>query len=303
MTELTDHKKLHWIGILITFSGAVLFSTKAVLVKMAFRDVKLDVITLLALRMVFSLPFFLLAAWWVRRKEPASLSSRQWLLVFLTGLMGYYVSSWFDFVGLQFISAGLERLILFLYPSFTALINFFVFKQVLGKRQKWALLLTYIGIGIAYYGEFRLDAGNPNFMLGSLAVFACSITYAMYMSGSGRLIPQVGVTRYTAYAMLSATFGVFVHFLLTHQVGETSFTPEIWKFGFLLAILSTVVPSFLISAGMKRIGSNNAAIVSSIGPISTIIQANIFLGEVIHTQQIIGTALVIVGVLLIGWKK
>lgn len=291
------------MGILITFSGAVLFSTKAVLVKMAFRDVQLDVITLLALRMVFSLPFFLLAAWWVRRKEPAALSAAQWRKVFVVGLMGYYVSSWFDFVGLQFISAGLERLILFLYPSFTALINFFVFKQLLGRRQKWALLLTYIGIGIAYYGEFTLDAGNPHFMLGSAAVFACSITYAIYMSGSGRLIPQVGVTRYTAYTMLSATLGIFVHFLLTHRLGDIAFTPEVWKFGFLLAILATVIPSFLISAGMKRIGSNNAAIVSSIGPVSTIIQANIFLGEVIHTGQIIGTILVIAGVLLIGWKQ
>ena len=291
------------MGIMITFSGAVLFSTKAVLVKLAFREVKLDVITLLALRMVFSLPFFLLAAWWVRRKEPAELSAAQWGKVFVVGLMGYYVSSWFDFVGLQFISAGLERLILFLYPSFTALINFFVFKQLLGKRQKWALLLTYVGIGIAYYGELTLDSGNPNFMLGSLAVFACSITYAIYMSGSGRLIPQVGVTRYTAYTMLSATLGIFIHFLLTHRLGDISYTPGVWKFGILLAILSTVIPSFLISSGMKRIGSNNAAIVSSIGPVSTIIQANIFLGEVIHTGQIIGTILVIAGVLLIGWKK
>ncbi|ULQ53519.1 DMT family transporter [Flavihumibacter fluvii] len=289
-------------GIMITFIGAVLFSTKAILVKLAFRDVKIDVVSLLALRMFFSMPFFLLAAWWSAGDKNVQLTRQDWFKVVVLGLMGYYVSSWFDFEGLQYISAGLERLILFLYPSFTALINFIFYKQVLGKRQLWALILTYIGIAIAYYGEFNLDAANQNFLLGSIFVFICSVTYAIYMAGAGRMVPKVGVTRFTAYAMLSATLGIFIHFSCTHPVTDLHLTGSMWKYGLLLAVFATVLPSFLISAGMKRIGSNNAAIVSSIGPVSTIIQANIFLGEKMHAGQIIGTILVIAGVLLIGWK-
>jgi drug/metabolite transporter (DMT)-like permease len=291
-----------YAGIAITFIGAILFSTKAILVKLAFREVKIDVISLLALRMLFSMPFFLVAAWWSSGEAPKPLSLRQWFYVIFLGLMGYYVSSWFDFEGLQYISAGLERLILFLYPSFTALINYFFLKQVLGKRQRWALLLTYIGIAIAYYGELHLDAANPNFFLGSLLVFTCAITYAVYMAGTGRVMPVIGATRFTAYAMLAATLGVLLHFSFTHSFTGLTVETGHWKYGILLAVFSTVLPSFLISAGMKRIGSNNAAIISSIGPVSTIVQANIFLGEPLHGGQVLGTLLVIAGVLLIGWK-
>ena len=292
-----------WAGISITFFGALLFSTKAVLVKLAFRDIKIEVISLLALRMLFSMPFFLLAAWWSSGEQNEQLNWRDWLTIFFLGMMGYYVSSWFDFKGLQYISAGLERLILFLFPSFTALINFFIFKQVLNKRQRWALLLTYLGIAIAYYGEFHLDAANQNFFLGSFLVLICSITYAIYMAGTGRVVKKVGVTRFTAYAMLSATLGIFLHFSYTHTVSDVQIKGKMWLYGILLAIFATVLPSFLISAGMKKIGSNNVAIVSSIGPVSTIFQAYIFLGEQLHTGQILGTLLVIAGVLLIGWKS
>jgi drug/metabolite transporter (DMT)-like permease len=292
-----------WVGLSITFLGAIMFSTKAILVKLAFREVHIDVVSLLALRMFCSLPFFLLAAWWSSGADKDSLSFKEWLTVATLGLMGYYVSSWFDFVGLQFISAGLERLILFLYPSFTALINYFFFKQALGKRQRWALLLTYIGLAVAYYGEINLDAANPDFLLGSFLIFCCSITYAIYMAGTGRMVPKVGATRFTAYAMLSATMGVFIHFAFRHTLQDIHLSGGMWQYGILLAIISTVLPSFLISAGMKRIGSNNTAIVSGIGPVSTIIQANVFLGEKMHAGQIIGTMLVVSGVLLIGWKS
>lgn len=289
-------------GILLVFFGAVLFSTKAILVKLAFREVHLDAVTLLALRMLFSMPFFLAAAIWSRQKGEEPLTQRQWISVVVLGLLGYYLSSLFDFIGLQYISAGLERLILFLYPSFTALINFIWLKQKLSKRQQWALLLTYTGLAIAYVGELRIDQGNPDFLLGSFLIFLCSITYAFYIAGSGKMIPQVGVTRFTAYAMLASTVGVWIHYLLTHSISAVQFTPQIWRYGLLLAVLATVIPAFMISAGMKRIGSNNAAIVSSIGPVSTILQAYIFLGERFHTGQMIGTVLVIAGVILIGWK-
>jgi drug/metabolite transporter (DMT)-like permease len=291
-------------GFLITFTGAVLFSTKAIIVKLAFNSTPVDALTLLTLRMIFSLPFYIGAAWLaIRQVDTASLTQRQWLYVIVLGIFGYYLSSLFDFMGLQYISAGLERLILFLYPTFAVLINTFVFKQPIRRVQQIALLLTYAGIGLAYFGELQIDIHNPNFYHGSLLVFFCAITYSIYIAGSGNIIPTIGANRFTAYAMLAATGGIFIHFLLAGNYEALQHSTGLWGYGLLLAIIATVIPSFLISYGMKRIGSNNVAIISGIGPVSTILQAHFVLGEKIFMEQIAGTALVIIGVLLIGWKQ
>ena len=297
-------KKVSLAGFVITFLGAVLFSTKAIIVKVAFARTEVDALTLLTLRMIFSLPFYLLAAFFISRKEGnVKLTLKQWISVILLGLFGYYLSSLFDFVGLQYISAGLERLILFLYPTFVVLINMIIFKQQISRVQKLALLLTYTGIAIAYIGEIRIDTGNPNFYLGSLLIFLCAITYAIYISGSGKIIPIVGGTKFTAYAMLASTAGVFIHFVVQGNPEALKTGVDLWGYGILLAIVATVIPSFMISNGLKRIGSNNVAIISGIGPVSTIIQAHFILGERIFAAQILGTILVITGVLLIGWKS
>jgi drug/metabolite transporter (DMT)-like permease len=218
--------------------------------------------------------------------------------------MGYYVSSFLDFVGLQYISAGLERLILFLYPTITVLITTYLYKQKISTIQKLALLLTYSGIAIAFFGELKIDTGNPNFYFGSLLIFLCAITYGFFIAGSGQLIPQIGATKFTAYAMTVAAIGVLLHFLINGDFtvinsGNTKF----WLYGILLAVVATVIPTFLISAGLKKMGSNNVAIVSSVGPVSTIIQAHFILGEKIFAAQIFGTVLVIAGVVMIGWKR
>jgi drug/metabolite transporter (DMT)-like permease len=289
-------------GFLFTFLGAVLFSTKAIVVKKAFADIKIDAVSLLALRMLFSLPFYLVAAALARSQEKTRLTNKQWGYIILLGLFGYYLSSLFDFLGLKYISAGLERLILFLYPSFTLFINAVVFKEKIRKVQAIALLLTYSGIAIAYVGEIKLDTGNPGLYWGSFLIFLCAITYAIYIVGSGRMVPQVGVTRFTALAMLTSTVGVFAHFLIKGNYEWANSTSSFWWYGMILGIVATVIPTFLISGGMKRIGANNVAIVSSIGPVSTIIQAHFVLGEEIFTAQIIGTVLVVMGVVLIGWK-
>ncbi len=292
-------------GFGITFLGAVLFSTKAIIVKKAFHDTQIDALSLLTVRMVFSLPFYLATAFFVSRtgQEAARLTTRQWAQIAILGLFGYYISSFLDFEGLQYVSAGLERLILFLYPTFTLLINAKLFKQRTSRLQIVAVLLTYTGIAIAYAGQLRIEAATPSFYWGSLLVFICAVTYAIYIAGSGKLIPTVGATRFTAWAMLASTAGVFVHYLLRGQYALLHSGTEYWGYGILLAIVATVIPSFLISFGMKRIGSNNAAIVSAIGPVSTIIQAHFILGEPVFAAQIAGTLLVIAGVLLIGWKS
>ncbi|HEU0112074.1 MAG TPA: DMT family transporter [Flavisolibacter sp.] len=290
-------------GFLIAFIGALLFSTKAVIVKKAFADVHVDALTLLMIRMLFSLPFYLLTAF-ILWKQPDNkkMNSKEWTAVILLGLFGYYLSSLFDFIGLQYISAGLERLILFLYPSFAVLINAFVFKQKIKRNEVLALVLTYSGIAIAYYGELKIDTSNPNFVLGSFLVFLCAVTYSVYIVGSGRMIPKVGANKFTTYALLTSTAGVFVHYAISgeHQVLKSGM--DLWWYGVLLAVVATVIPTYLLSAAMKKIGSNNVAIISSVGPVFTIIQANYILGEEIFTLQVIGTILVLAGVLLLVLK-
>lgn len=299
-----QNNRITWVGFFITFTGAVLFSTKAIIVKKAFNQIHTDALTLLTLRMVFSLPFYLLAAFITSNaKDNVRMTGRQWITVAILGLFGYYISSFFDFVGLQYISAGLERLILFLYPTFAVLINRYFFKQEMYGRQKIALLLTYIGIAIAYYGELHLDTANPNFYFGSLMVFICAVTYSVYIAGSGRIIPKIGSAKFTAYAMLAATAGIFIHFLCKGSFHTLHSGAGLWGYGLSLAILSTVIPSFMLSDGLKRIGANNVAVIAGVGPVSTIVQAHYVLGEKIFAEQIVGTLLVIAGVLLIGWQR
>lgn len=297
------NKRNYSTGFVISFIGAVLFSTKAIFVKLAFAETDTDAITLLALRMVFALPIYLAVAFlYSNRSTNIKFTNRQWLMVIAMGLTGYYLSSLFDFIGLQYISAGLERLILFLYPTFAVMLNAIFFKKKINKIQAVALALTYVGIGIAFFGELQLDNTNPNFLLGSFFIFLCAVTFSIYLVGSGRLIPLVGATKFTAYAMTAAAIGVLSHYFIAGNTVRHFSTPLI-GYGILLAIIATVIPTFLISNGLKKIGSNNVAIISSIGPVSTILQAHFILGEPLTISQIAGTLLVIAGVLLTGWRN
>lgn len=273
------------------------------IVKKAFAGEQVDALTLLMIRMLFSLPFYVGVAIILWKKNPGTkLTAKQWFVTIALGLFGYYLSSLFDFIGLQYISAGLERLILFLYPSFAVLMNALVFKQPIRRNEVVALLLTYLGIGLAFYGELGLDAANPNFLWGTVLIFLCSITYSAYIVGSGRMVPAIGANRFTTYALLSSTAGVFVHYLARGNYHAFAASIDLWWYGILLAIVATVIPTFMLSAALKKIGSNKVAIISSIGPVSTILQAHYILGEEIFALQLVGTALVLAGVLLLALK-
>jgi len=299
----TTEKSYQLAGFIFAIGGAILFSTKAILVKLAFLHTGIDAISLLTLRMVFSLPFYLIAAWLGTKKEDKTrLSYKQLGWIILLGIFGYYLSSLFDFIGLQYVSAGLERLILFLYPTFAVLLNTFLFKVALKRIQIIALALSYAGIGIAYFAEIKTDFTIPGFYYGSFMIFLCAITYSFYLVGTGKLVQAAGATRYTAYAMLAASVGVFIHFMLTRSVTDIHFSSTLIYYAIALALVATVIPSFLMSAGMKRIGSNNVSIITSVGPVSTIIQAYFLLGEKVLFLQVAGTILVIAGVVLIGWQ-
>ena len=302
MIETAKKNKLVLGGFVITFIGALFFSTKAIIVKLAFAHTHADAVTVLALRMLFSLPFYIAIGLFASNKRSnVYFTKRQWIYIILLGLTGYYVSSLCDFIGLQYISAGLERLILFIYPTLAVVLNAWIFRQRVNRYQKWAMVLTYLGIGIAFWGEMKIDSSNPNFYLGSFFCFLCALTFAVYLAGSGKMIAETGATKFTSYAMIAACGGIFTHYFVTGKTVHHMDADLLW-YGVSLAILATVIPSFLMSNGIKKIGSSNAAIISSIGPVSTILQAHFILGEPITVAQITGTVLVIIGVLLIGWK-
>lgn len=292
-------------GIAIALLGAVCFSTKAILVKLAYRDTGVDALPLLALRMIFSLPFFIVyAAVASGQKGNVKFTRKQWLSIALIGCLGYYISSLLDFIGLQFVSAGIERLILFIYPTLVLLINAWLYKTPVTKIQGIAVGISYAGLLMAFLGEAALlESHNKNFYIGSFAIFLCAITYALYIIGSGRLIPQVGAAKFNSYAMSFASIGVLLHYFISSGFSLPTFTASVYGYGLSMALLSTVIPSYLVVEGIKRIGTGNAAIVGSIGPVSTILQAYLFLHEPIFGWQIAGTACIVLGVLLISQSK
>ncbi|MCW5910599.1 MAG: DMT family transporter [Cyclobacteriaceae bacterium] len=292
-------------GVLIALLGAICFSTKAVFVKLAYRDTAVDAISLLALRMIFSLPFFIVsAAFSSSRQNNVRFTGKQWLAVAAIGCLGYYVSSLLDFLGLQYVSAGIERLILFVYPTLVLLMSAIIFKVKIKPIQWLALLITYAGLFAAFISEADIQSvHNKSFLLGSLLIFICAFTYAAYIVGSGRLIPMVGAAKFNSYAMSFASIGVLLHFFITSDVSLFHFSAQVYVYGLLMAVLSTVIPSYLVVEGIKRIGSDNAAIVGSIGPVSTILMAYFFLQETVSWLQIIGTVLILAGVLLVGKQR
>jgi len=303
---MSDKKSYSYFigGIIICLLAAVCFSAKAIFVKLAYRETDVDAVTLLAIRMLFSLPFFIVSAFFSsNQSDNVRFTGRQWLSVAMIGCLGYYVSSLLDFLGLQFISAGIERLILFIYPTLVLLFSVVILNTKIKRRQWLALVITYAGLFIAFWGEVSFQGDRESFYKGGLLIFICAITYALYILGSGRLIPALGAAKFNSYAMSFACLAVLVHFFVTSDNSLFGQSSTVYLYSFLMAVISTVIPSYLIAEGIKRIGSNNAAIVGSIGPVSTILQAYIFLQEPIHSLQLAGTAFILTGVLMIGNKK
>ncbi len=293
------------IASLLVLVGSICFAAKAVLVKLAYRY-DIDPISLLALRMIFSLPFFLVIAWNAKRKAVAQnvppLSKRDWLTIIILGLLGYYFASLFDFLGLQYISAGLERLILFTYPTMVVLISFIFLKKSITRIQFYALLLTYLGIATAFADHLIQDY-NKNFWMGAGLIFVSALAYALYLLGGSRLIPRLGTQRFTALALIAASVAILLHHGIIYQWKLFHYPMEVYGLSFLMAILSTVLPSFMVAEGLRVIGPSNTAIISSFSPIAIIVLANIFLGEQFGWLQWLGTALVIGGVLATTLQK
>jgi drug/metabolite transporter (DMT)-like permease len=293
-------------GFLWAVLGTILFSTKAIFIKLCFKTTDIDASSLLMLRMLFSLPFYAAAMWYYfANQQIKKVKASTYFAACLIGLLGYYMSSLFDFIGLQYVSASIERIILFIYPTLAVLLNLLIFKVAITKKQWLAILITYLGIGLAYWGELNQIPDTKMFFFGTWMILLCAITFAFYLVGSGKVIPKIGAPQFTSLSMLAASIGIFLHYFVTHRQGIGSIIdmPILHSntiyYVIALAIISTVIPSFLMSGGMKRIGSNDLAIITSIGPVSTLFQARWVLNEAFSWEQILGTVFVVIGVLLV----
>lgn len=287
-------------GVALAVLAAFGFSLKAIFVKLAYAAAPVEAVTLLALRMAFSLPAFL----WVglhSSRGAGRLAGRDWTAIVALGLLGYYGASILDFLGLQYISAGLERLILFTYPTLTLLLGALFYGQAIGRREWAALALCYTGIAAAFAHDLRLGQAEAVWIGGGL-VFASSLSYALYLSGSGTMIARLGAARFTALAMLASTAATLGHFLATLPLAALVQPLPIYGYGLAMALLCTVIPVFAQSAAIRRIGAGRAVLIGTLGPLMTIMLGWWVLNEPMSAWQMGGAVLVVAGVVLAGRK-
>ncbi len=286
-------------GLAIAIGGAVLFSTKAVVAKLLYRY-NIDAVTLIAFRMLFSLPVFAAVAIWKMRTEAPLSPADRWRLVAL-GLIGYYLSSFLDFLGLQHISVGLERLILFLTPTFVLLISALVFKRRVGVPEWVALALSYCGIVLVFVHDLAGGAGNT--VLGALLVLGSALSYAFYLLGSGEMVRRIGSLRLVAYAMCVSSAACIAQFFLLRPVSLLVQPAPVYWLSLVNGVFCTIFPVFMTMVAVQRIGAATASQAGMIGPVSTLFLGALILGEPVTAVQLAGTALVLVGIYLLSLEK
>ncbi len=291
------------IAVVVGIVGVLLFSTKAVLVKLAYQH-EVDAVTLLLLRMSFAIPFYLTVIF-TKARPLSSTTRREYVFVFLFGFLGYYLASYLDFQGLKFVKAGVERLILFAYPSLVLIISYVALRERILRSQILAIAVTYVGILLVFLPEVEA-AANSKTLVGGLLVLLSALSYASYIVGSGWLIPKFGALRFTSYCMTVSCLLVMVHYAV-QQSGNLqvvlSLDAPVYGYALLMAIISTVLPSYFISYAIKEIGANQFSIFGSLGPISTIVLAYFFLNEMLGWMQLLGGTVVIMGIWIAERKK
>ncbi len=298
-TAASHARRLFLAGIAMAMLGSVLFSAKGVVVKLHYRHA-VDAMTVLALRMLFSLPFFAAVAWvQMRRRDPLSAHDR-WRIILL-GLIGYYLSSYLDFIGLQYISAGLERLVLYLTPSLVLLMSVFLLKKRVGVIEWLALAISYGGTVLVFVHDARL--GGPEVWLGGAFVLGSALFYAMYLLFSGELVQRVGTLRLVAYVMCISGLASVGQFLLLRPLATLMQPVAVYQLSLLNAVLCTVLPVFITMMAIARVGAPVASLAGMIGPVSTLFLAGWILDEPITAIQLLGTALVLAGIYLLSTKK
>lgn len=287
-------------GIVLAAVGAIFFSAKAVVAKLLYRE-GIDAVSLIALRMLLATPVFVLIALWTHFRSPR-LSMRDLARVFMLGVVGYYGSSMLDFIGLEYISAGLERLILFLTPTFVLLLGMFVFKREVRRAQWVSMAFAYAGIVLVFSHDVTL--GGAGVVIGAGFVLAAAVLYAIYLLYSGELIQRVGTLRLVALAMsMSSVLSLGQYFVLRDPASLFSQTQAVWMLSAINASVCTAFPVFITMMGVARAGAGPAAQAGMIGPISTLFLAWWILGEPLTALQGAGTVLVLIGIYLLSRRR
>ncbi|HUG79066.1 MAG TPA: DMT family transporter [Burkholderiales bacterium] len=289
-------------GVLFALVGVLAFSFRPILIKLSYAAYPVSPTTLLFLRMVLALPFFVVIAWWLRAAEPR-LTARDWLGIAALGFVGYYLSSLLDFLGLQYVGAGVGRLIQFLYPTLVVLLSFLFLHKRPTRRELSALAITYTGIALVVSHQLGAGAEGRLFLLGVLLVFGCALTYAIYLVAGSELIRRVGSMRFTAYTMIVSTAPIVVQFVLLESPAALELPGAVWWYAALMATFSTVLPVFLVAEALRRIGPNHFALIGAVGPVSVAVTSALGLDEPFTWVQAMGGALVIFGVLLVSLKR
>ncbi len=278
-------------SLLLAALGAVLFSAKAIVVKLCYRY-GADTESVLALRMLFALPFFWVAvAWHAAVKRPTPVGRRDLLAMLFLGFMGYYVASYLDFLSLRYISVGLERIILYLNPTIVLVLSAWLFGRRIGARQWQAMAVAYAGVALVFLHDVRFD-GDAAVLGGSLA-FLGAVAYAIYLVYSGEIVHRVGSIRMVAYASGSATFFCVLQALVLNPRGLVSQAPEVYGLSLVNATLCTFVPMLLIMSAVRRVGPGLTAQSQVIGPVATVFLGWYFLGEAVGALQLLGVAVVL----------
>ncbi len=286
-----------WLGPTLAMAGAVAFSGKAIIVKLAYRH-GVDPLTLIMLRMLVALPFFVLMALWAARGRPA-LTGRERLAVAGLGVCGYYLASLLDFAGLQYISAGLERLILYLTPTVVVLLSMLAFGQRAGARQWAAMALGYAGLLLVFGHEHAF--GGTQVALGAALVFASVLSYSVYLIGSGRVVRRLGSLRLTGAASLVACALALMSWAAVNPLSRLGQVPApVWALSLLNGTLCTVLPVWLTMAAIERIGSARTSQLGMVGPVATIAMGVLLLGEPLTGTMLAGSVCVLAGVTLLA---
>jgi drug/metabolite transporter (DMT)-like permease len=295
---------MSWIGPLCAVIGVLGFSFKAILIKLAYAAAPVDALSLLALRMLYSAPFFIAIAWWSRRQPGARpLTPSDWRALAALGFLGYYLASLLDFLGLQHISVSLERLVLFLNPTIVVVLSALLLRQPITRRAVAALVLSYAGIAIVLGHDLRISGDAAATGLGTALVFGSALAYALYLVWSGEVIARLGSSRFIAWAMLASTAFVLAHFVLARPLSALDVPARVHQLSLAMAVFSTVLPTWLIAESIRRMGANKASLVGSLGPVFTIGLGAMILGEPVHAVQLAGAALVLSGVLLVTLRR
>ncbi|NMM26476.1 MAG: DMT family transporter [Glaciimonas sp.] len=287
------------IGLAIAVTGAVLFSGKAIVAKLIYLY-PVDAMTLLAFRMLFSVPVFAGVAIW-QGWSAAPLSNPDRIRIAVLGLLGYYLASFLDFLGLQHISAGLERLILFLTPSFVLLLSMLIFKKRISRFEWGALAVSYTGTVFVFMHD--VSSGGNNVWLGGAFVLGSAVSYALYLIFSGELLQRVGVLRLVAYAMCVSSVACIGQFFLLRPLSMLLQPLPVYALSLVNALFCTVLPVFMTMIAVSRIGAGTTSLAGMVGPVSTLFLAAIILNEPVTGIQLTGTALVLCGMYVLSKKK